>query len=58
MILIKDYEYILKNLGIGYFVRDTQYVPDIMSWAKENDEDLSEPHYPMKTMHAVLYCLL
>lgn len=48
MILIKDYENLLKNLGIEYFIRDTQCVPDIMLWAKENDQDLSEPHYPMK----------
>ncbi len=48
MIYIKDYENELRNLGIEYFIHDLQYVPDLMSWAKENNQDLGEPHHPMK----------
>jgi hypothetical protein len=45
---MKDYEELLRELGIGYFVQELQYVPDISIWTKENDIDLGEPHHPMK----------
>ncbi len=48
MIDLKKYEDDLRNLGGQYFVRDIQYVPDLMSWAKETDRDLEEPYSAMK----------
>jgi hypothetical protein len=43
-----DCESVLKNLGKGYFIIDINFVPDIVSWAKENSQELGEPHSPMK----------
>jgi hypothetical protein len=43
-----DCERVLKNLGKGYFINDINFVPDIVSWAKENSQELGEPHSPMK----------
>lgn len=48
MIDIKLYEDILINLGGQYFIEDIQFVPDLMSWSKENNHDLREPYSPMK----------
>lgn len=48
MINIKDYDPVLKELGTDYFIGELQYVPDIISWAKEAGRDLGEPHSPMK----------
>ncbi len=48
MIDIKLYEDILINLGGQYFIKDIQFVPDLMSWSKENNHDLREPYSPMK----------
>jgi hypothetical protein len=43
-----DYESVLKNLGKGYFINTINFVSDIVSWAKENNQQLGEPHSPMK----------
>lgn len=48
MIDIKLYEDILINLGGQYLIKDIQFVPDLMSWSKENNHDLREPYSPMK----------
>ena len=48
MILAEDYESLLRNLGIEYFVRDMRFVSDLISWAKKNNADLNEPHQLMK----------
>ena len=48
MIDIKLYEDILINLGGQYFIKDIQFVPDLISWSKENNHDLREPYSPMK----------
>jgi hypothetical protein len=45
---MREYEQTLRNLGGQYFIKDLQAVPDLMSWAKENNQDLSEPYNPMK----------
>ena len=50
MILAEDYESILQNLGIEYFVRNLRFVPDLPSWARENNADLSEPGQLMKLL--------
>ena len=52
MICIKDYEHDLQRLGSDYFISDIRYVPDIMEWAKENNENLGEPYNPMKLIVA------
>ena len=48
MILAEDYESLLRNLGIEYFIRDIRFVPDLASWARENNAALSEPYQLMK----------
>lgn len=48
MIDIRDYQEDLQKLGGQYFVKDISPVPDLSSWARENDQDLSEPYNPMK----------
>jgi len=48
MILAEDYESLLRNLGIEYFIRNIRFVPDLISWAKRNNADLNEPHQLMK----------
>ncbi len=48
MIDMKRYEDILINLGGQYLIKDIQFVPDLMSWSKENNQDLREPYSPMK----------
>ena len=48
MIDLAKYEDALINLGGQYFVKDIQYVPDLMSWAKETDQGLEEPYSAMK----------
>jgi hypothetical protein len=48
MVNVRDYEDMLRDLGRDYFIEELQFVPDIVSWAKENNRDLSEPHLPMK----------
>jgi len=48
MISAEDYESLLRNLGIEYFIRNIQFVPDLISWAKENNAGLNEPHQLMK----------
>jgi hypothetical protein len=48
MIDIKLYEDILINLSGQYLIKDIQFVPNLMSWSKENNHDLSEPYSPMK----------
>lgn len=48
MIITKDYVEMLENLGNAYFIEKIHYVPDITSWARENNKVLSEPHNPMK----------
>ena len=37
MILAEDYESLLRNLGIEYFIRNIRFVPDLASWARENN---------------------
>jgi hypothetical protein len=48
MINVSDYEEMLQKLGSQYFIKNFSAVPELMSWAKENNQDLSEPHIPMK----------
>ncbi len=48
MILAEDYESLLRNLGIEYFVQNIRFVPDLPSWARENNADLNEPDQLMK----------
>ena len=48
MILAEDYESLLRNLAIEYFVQNIRFVPDLISWAKENNADLNEPGQLMK----------
>ena len=48
MVYINEYKDELINLGGQYFVKDLQFVPDIISWAKEKNQDREEPHNPMK----------
>jgi hypothetical protein len=48
MIYVREYEEVLRNLGGQYFVKDLRTVPDLMSWARENNQELSEPYNPMK----------
>jgi hypothetical protein len=48
MIDIREYQDMLQNLGGQYFVKDLSPVPNLKSWARENDQDLSEPYNPMK----------
>ncbi len=48
MVYVNDYKKELLNLGGQYFVREIKFVPDLMQWAKENDQELAEPHNPMK----------
>ena len=48
MILAEDYESILRNLGVEYFVGNIRFVPDLAAWAGENNADLSEPGQLMK----------
>lgn len=48
MINIKDFEDTLKQVENGYFIKEMQYVPDILSWASDHNKPLSEPHNPMK----------
>lgn len=47
MIDIREYKEVLYKLGGQYFVKDLSLVPDLASWARENDQDLSEPYIPM-----------
>ena len=48
MILAEDYESLLRNLGIEYFIQNILFVPDLASWAMENSVGLSEPGQLMK----------
>ena len=48
MILADDYESLLRNLGIEYFIRNIRFVPDLASWARENNAGLNEPGQIMK----------
>ena len=48
MIYVSEFEDVLRNLGGQYFVKDLRVVPDLMSWARENNQELSEPYNPMK----------
>jgi len=48
MILTEDYEGLLRNLGTEYFVQNIRFVPDLPSWARENNAGLNEPHQLMK----------
>jgi hypothetical protein len=48
MILAEDYESLLRNLGIEYFIQNILFVPDLASWAMENSAGLSEPGQLMK----------
>lgn len=48
VILAEDYENILGNLALEFFIRNVRYVPDLSSWAKKNNLDLHEPHQLMK----------
>jgi hypothetical protein len=48
MIDIRDYQEELQKLGGQYFVKDLSPVPDLVSWSRENNQDLSEPYNPMK----------
>lgn len=48
MISMKDYEGDLTNLGNEYFINQLHLVPDIVTWARENNQNLGEPHMPMK----------
>jgi len=48
MILAEAYESLLRNLGVEYFVQNIRFVPDLASWARKNNADLSEPGQLMK----------
>jgi hypothetical protein len=48
MIDIREYEEVLQKLGGQYFIKDLAAVPDLASWTKDNNQDLSEPYNPMK----------
>jgi uncharacterized protein YheU (UPF0270 family) len=48
MILAEDYESLLRNIGIEYFIRNIRFVPDLASWARENNAALNEPGQLMK----------
>lgn len=48
MILAEDYESLLRNLGIEYFIQHVRFVPDLVSWAKNHNADLNEPYQLMK----------
>lgn len=48
MILAEDYESLLRNLGIEYFIQNIRFVPDLASWARENNTVLNEPGQLMK----------
>lgn len=48
MILAEDYESLLRNLGIEYFVQNIWFVPNLALWARENNAALSEPGQLMK----------
>jgi hypothetical protein len=48
MIDISEYEEMLQKLGSRYFIKNLSAVPELISWAKENNQDLSEPHIPLK----------
>jgi hypothetical protein len=48
MIDVKKYEEDLINLGGQYFIRDIQYVTDLMLWAKETEHGMDEPYSAMK----------
>lgn len=50
MILAEDYESLLRNLGIEYFVQNIRFVPDLPSWARENHTALNEPGQLMKLL--------
>jgi hypothetical protein len=50
MMDLRDYEVLLVNLGGQYFVKDIQFVPDLMTWVRENGLDLEEPYSPMKLL--------
>ena len=52
MILAEDYESLLRNLGIEYFIQSLRFVPDLISWAKKNKADLNEPHQLMKLVQS------
>ena len=48
MIDIREYKEVLQKLGGQYFIKDISTVPDLRSWARENNQDLTEPYNPMK----------
>jgi hypothetical protein len=48
MILAEDYGSLLQDIGTEYFIRNLQFVPDLISWAAKQDIALSEPHQLMK----------
>lgn len=48
MIFINDFDDSLRNLAMEFLVFDVKYVPDMLSWAKQNNISLSEPGQPMK----------
>ena len=52
MILAEDYESVLRNIGTEYFIQNLQFVPELLSWGKNQDIDLSEPHQLMKLVTA------
>jgi hypothetical protein len=48
MILGDDYESLLRKLGVEFFIRNIRFVPDLASWARENNIGLNEPGQLMK----------
>ncbi len=48
MISLKESYNDLKKLGDDYFISELNFVPDISKWAEKNNEELGEPHLPMK----------
>lgn len=52
MILAEDYESLLRNLGIEYFIQNIRFVPDLISWAREHNAALNEPGQLMKLISA------
>jgi hypothetical protein len=52
VVLAEDYESVLRNLGTEYFIQNLQFVPDLLSWGKNQNVGLSEPRQLMKLVPA------
>jgi hypothetical protein len=48
MIFVEDFDDCLRSIAREFLVFDINYVPDMLSWAKQNNQTLNEPAQPMK----------